>query len=64
MIKTNKLYITLILAGVIALAGFAVFQPEPLSFVSAPADQCMPTGVGVLQSAQLAVNELVQPECK
>ena len=64
MKKTNKLYLALGLAGVIALAGFAVFTPEPLSFASAPVDQCMPTGVGVLQTAQVAVNELVSPECK
>jgi hypothetical protein len=63
--KKNTIFVALGVAGVIALAGFTVFDPRPVSWsFTTPADQCMPTGVGVLQTAQLMINEVVRPECK
>ena len=64
-----KIMGALALAFTIALAGFAVFKPEPASvtFVTphqpVHQDACLPTGIGVLQTAQVMVNEIVQPEC-
>ena len=71
MRNKHKIYIALVIAFVIAVVGFGVFNPKPTGQVvfSEPQaiidqDRCVPTGAGVLQTAQLMINEIVHPECK
>ncbi|MCA1800299.1 MAG: hypothetical protein LC650_03310 [Actinobacteria bacterium] len=67
----SKIFVALAIAFVIAIVGFTVFKPEPAGQVvftepqqTINQDRCVPTGVGVYDTVNLTINEVLQPECK